>query len=82
LFSALSYALPVPLQWASVFTISQTTTKGLIMKTYLETVRQRVALNDAEKYISYVKQDLKDGKTVSATIYTNAAIRKLQSVNI
>ncbi len=52
------------------------------MKTYLETVRQRVALDDAEKYISYVKQDLKDGKAVSAAIYTNAAIRKLQSANI
>jgi hypothetical protein len=31
LFSAHSYALPVPLQWASVFTISQTTSKGQVM---------------------------------------------------
>lgn len=49
---------------------------------YLQTVRQRVALNDAERYIAYAKQDLKDGKPVSAAVYTNAAIRKLQSLNL
>jgi len=50
------------------------------MNTYLQTVRQRVALNTAERYIAYAKQDLKGGKPVSATVYTNAAIRKLQSI--
>ena len=49
--------------------------------TYLQAVRQRVALSDAERYISYVKQDLKNGKLVSASVYTNAAIRKLQTLN-
>ena len=55
--------------------------KGNIMEpNYLQAVRQRVALNDAERYIAYAKQDLKNGKPVSAAVYTNAAIRKLQSI--
>ena len=49
--------------------------------TYLQAVRQRVALSDAERYISYAKQDLKDGKLTSASVYTNAAIRKVQTLN-
>ena len=50
------------------------------MQTYLTSVQQRVALRDAERYISYVLQDLKSGHHVSAQVYAQAAIRTLQSL--
>lgn len=49
------------------------------MNTYLQAVHQRVALKEAERYISYALSDLKAGKPASVVVYTNAAIRKLQS---
>lgn len=52
------------------------------MKTYLQAVHQRVALREAERYIAYALQDLKADKPASVAVYTNAAIRKLQSLNL
>jgi len=40
---------------------------------YMRKVHQRVALYDAEKYLSYARQDKKDGKRLSAAIYTRMA---------